>query len=43
MGGNLVAEFSLPSFNSNFQTEKITDETLNNLLLEEVKKFQNSL
>lgn len=43
MGGNLVAEFSLPSFGTNFQTEKITDETLKNQLLKEVKKFQNSL
>ncbi len=43
MGGNIVAEFSFPSFGTNFQNDKITDDDLNNQLLDEVKKLQNSL
>lgn len=43
IGGNLVADFSLPTFSTNFQDEKIIDELLNNQLLDEVEKFQNSL
>jgi NAD(P)H-dependent FMN reductase len=42
-GGNIVADFSLPSFGTHFQGEKISDEDLNRALLEEVEKFQNSL
>jgi len=43
MGGNIVAEFSLPSFGTNFQDEKITDELLNIQLLEAIKTFKISL
>ena len=43
MGGNIVGSFSLPSFGSNFADGKITDESLNNDLLEEVKQFEESL
>lgn len=42
-GGNIVADFSLPSFGTNFQDDKITDENLNKALLNEIKKFQNCL
>ncbi|NRA91860.1 MAG: NAD(P)H-dependent oxidoreductase [Psychroserpens sp.] len=40
---NVVAKFSLPSFGSNFNDGKITNEELNNELLTEVANFQNSL
>ncbi|WP_431134444.1 NADPH-dependent FMN reductase [Psychroserpens mesophilus] len=40
---NIVAMFSLPSFGANFQDGKITNEDLNQQLLEKVKQFQNSL
>ena len=43
MGGNIVADFSLPSFGDNFQEGKIIDEDLNTQLVEKVLKFQNSL
>lgn len=43
MGGNIVGSFSLPSFNDNFSDGKITNEALNNLLLEEVAQFKQSL
>ena len=36
MGGNIVAEFSLPSFGDNFSDEGIADITLR-------KTFENSL
>jgi NAD(P)H-dependent FMN reductase len=42
-GGNIVADYSLPSFGSNFQDDQITDDDLNRALLVEVEKFQNSL
>lgn len=42
-GGNIVADFSLPSFGTNFQDDKIIDESLNTTLLEEIEKFQNCL
>lgn len=40
---NIVGKFSLPSFGDNFSGGKIITEALNNELLEEVKKFKNSL
>lgn len=43
MGGNIVSEFSLPSFGTNFQNKKIVDESLNTQLLIEIEKFQKSL
>jgi chromate reductase len=36
MGGNIIADFSLPSFNKNFSEEGIQDELLN-------KEYQNAL
>lgn len=43
MGGNIVGSFSLPSFNDNFTDGKITNNELNDALLEEVKQLQESL
>ena len=43
MGGNVVADFSLPSFNSNFSDGKIIDDTLNTLLSEAVTTFEQNL
>ncbi len=41
--GNIVATFSLPSFNENFENGKITNKELNNELLEQVEKLQKAL
>ncbi len=43
MGGNVVAQFSLPSFFENFSEEKITDETLEGALNEAIEIFKKSL
>lgn len=43
MGGNIVADFSLPSFGANFQEETLINEELKNQLLSAVKQFQSSL
>ena len=43
MGGNIVAEFSLPSFGSNFVDGSLVNDELNAKLIEEVTKFQSSL
>lgn len=43
MGGNIVENFSLPSFGDNFQEGKIIDADLNTQLVEKVIKFKNSL
>ncbi len=40
---NVVGKFSLPSFYDNFSNGKITNEELNNQLLEEVEQFAESL
>jgi len=42
-GGNVVAEFSLPSFYSNYSAEGIKDQTLKLELHEKVKSFESSL
>jgi NAD(P)H-dependent FMN reductase len=42
MGGNIVADFSLPSFGQNFIPEGITDETLSTKLNEAVKTFSKA-
>lgn len=41
MGGNIVADFSLPSFYDNFKEGKITNEDVFSLLEEQVRKFNN--
>lgn len=43
MGGNIVGSFSLPSFGDNFSDGKLTNEALNNDLLEEVKQLEVSI
>ncbi len=43
MGGNIVGAFSLPSFGDNFSDGKITNQELNNELLEEVNQLAESL
>lgn len=43
MGGNVVADFSLPSFNDNFSDGKITDEDLNTKLKQAVSDFNKSI
>ncbi len=43
MGGNIVGSFSLPSFGENFDYDKISDQELNNQLLEEVNQLAESI
>ncbi len=43
MGGNIVSDFSFPSFGNNFSEGKIINEELNADLKTRVEKFQNSL
>lgn len=43
MGGNIVADFSLPFFNDNFIDGELVNEDLKKVLVAEVKKFQNTL
>lgn len=43
MGGNIVSDFSFPSFGNNFSEGKIINEELNTDLKTRVEKFQNSL
>ena len=43
MGGNIVAEFSFPSFNDNFNEGTIINENLSNDLNVVVKTFEDSL
>ncbi len=40
---NIVSKFSFPLFYDNFSEGKITNEKLNNELLEQIKTFSNSL
>lgn len=43
LGGNIVAEFSLPSFFDNFKDGKVSNEELNDILKSEVLKLENAL
>jgi len=43
MGGNIVAEFSFPSFNENFKNKKIVNKSLSLKLKEQIIIFQNNL
>lgn len=43
MGGNVVADYSLPSFNENFSDGKITNEKLNEELLKQIAIFKNAI
>ncbi|RMA58665.1 NADPH-dependent FMN reductase [Ulvibacter antarcticus] len=43
MGGNIVADFSLPSFGNNFSEDGITDEALNEEFKMAIGRFQSAL
>lgn len=43
MGGNIVADYSLPSFMNNFSEGKITNSELNANLIKKVRLFQSNL
>ncbi|MFI0428990.1 NADPH-dependent FMN reductase [Mariniflexile sp. HMF6888] len=43
MGGNIVSEFSLPSFGENFKEGKIVDPGLYSSLLKAITEFRNNL
>lgn len=43
MGGKIVAEFSLPLFMDNFADGQITDDNLNNKLIQQVHFFEKTL
>lgn len=43
MGGNIVADFSLPSFGNNFSKEGIKDEELAQQLSKAIEKLKNAL
>jgi len=43
LGGNIIADFSLPSFYDNFKDGSIADETLSRQLIEAVANFQKAL
>lgn len=43
MEGKIIGEFSLPHFSDNFTAGKITDEDLDNKLIQQVKAFEKSL
>lgn len=42
-GGNIIADFSLPEFNTNFKDGKIVNESLENILNEQILKYQSTL
>ena len=43
MGGNIVGDFSLPSFNQNFLEGKLINEDLNDQLIKQVQAFEKNL
>jgi len=43
MGGNIVSDFSLPSFYDNFSEGKLINEELNNQIKEAVQRFKKSI
>ncbi|MDO5980382.1 NADPH-dependent FMN reductase [Flavivirga spongiicola] len=43
MGGNIIEDFSFPSFNDNFTERKISNEVLNSDLKNKVASFQKEL
>lgn len=43
MGGNIVSDFSLPSFYDNFSDGKLINKELNNTLIEKVLVFKSKL
>lgn len=43
MGGNIVADFSFPSFGDNFKDGNVINENLNSQLLKKIELFQKAL
>jgi chromate reductase, NAD(P)H dehydrogenase (quinone) len=43
MGGNIIADFSLPSFNQNFSEDKIVNSQLRNDFEEAIKKLEQAI
>lgn len=43
MGGNIVADFSLPSFSQNFSADGVIDESLKQELNDAISKFENTI
>lgn len=43
MGGNIVSEFSLPSFNDNFSDGKLINQELNGALNDQIEAFKRAL
>jgi chromate reductase, NAD(P)H dehydrogenase (quinone) len=43
MGGNIIADFSLPSFSQNFLADGIVDDKLKHELAEAISKFENAI
>jgi NAD(P)H-dependent FMN reductase len=43
MGGHIVSEFSLPSFNDNFSDGKIVNTDLNSSLLSQISELQKAI
>ncbi len=43
LGGNIVADFSLPSFYDNFKNGELVDTDLTNQFKIEIKKFENNI
>ena len=43
LGGNIVADFSLPSFNTNFSENGLTNEELNATLNKKIKILQDAI
>ncbi len=43
LGGNIIADFSLPSFHTNFSTDGISNEELNASLNEKIKLLQEAI
>jgi hypothetical protein len=43
MGGNIVAEFSLPFFEKNYSSSGIVDRELRNSFSHEITKFEKAL
>ena len=43
LGGNIVADFSLPSFHSNFSTDGLKDDTLDADLNAKIQLLQNAM
>lgn len=43
MGANLIADFSLPSFHTNFSENELLDSVLNEQLNREINKFEDAI